>query len=134
MPHSEANNNLERKIDCKILSLVADEDTKIILSDLPVFGANLTFREDITTLENSIVYPNQVIGWIDCSSLTKLACLNQQQYFDAQHFIRVEQHQLFFSKKVKVHTVNNDLKLSKTILTFSIVPESHNPVVVNIRK
>jgi hypothetical protein len=134
MPHSEANNNLEQTIACKILSLVADEEAKIILSDLPVFGANLTFREDIAKLEDSIVYPCQPIGWIDYSSLTKLACLNQQRYFDAQHFLKVEQHQLFFSKTVKVHTVNNDLKLSKTILTFSIVPELQNPVVVNIRK
>lgn len=134
MPHSDANNNLEQMIDSKILSLVADEETIIILSDLPVFGANLTFREDIASLENSVVYPYQAIGWIDDSSLTKLACLNQQQYFDAQHFIKVEQHQIFFLKTVKVHTVNSDLKLSKTILTFSIMPESRNPIVVNIRK
>ena len=134
MPHSEANNNLEQTIACKVLSLVADEEAKIILSDLPVFGANLTFREDITTLENSIVYPYRSIGWIDYSSLTKLACLNQHRYFAAQHFLKVEQQQLFFSKTVKVHTVNNDLKLSKTILTFSIIPELLNPVVVNIRK
>lgn len=133
MPHSEANNNLEQTIDCKILSLVADEATRIILSDLPVFGANLTFREDIATLENSIVYPTQYIGWIDCSSLNKLACLNQQQYYDAQHFIRVYENQIFFLKTVKVHTVNRDLKRSKTILTFSTLPKSLKSVVVKIR-
>jgi hypothetical protein len=133
MPHSEANDNLEEKSKCKILSLVADETTEITLSDLPVFGANLTFREDIATLQNSIVDPSQLIGWIDCSSLTKLACLNQQHYFDAQHFMRVKQNQLFFSKTVKVHTVNTDLNSSKKILTFSIVPESKSPVVVKIK-
>jgi hypothetical protein len=65
--------------------------------------------------------------------LTKLACLNQQHYFDAQHFMRVKQNQLFFSKTVKVHTVNTDLNSSKKILTFSIVPESKSPVVVKIK-
>jgi|GEM_PF-2465344 len=133
MHDSEPNNNLEQTIERKILSLVADEETKIILSDLPVFGANLTFREDIASLENSIVYPTQLIGWIDYSSLTKLACLNHQQYFDAQQFIRVDENQMFFSKTVKVHTVNRDLKRSKTILTFSTLPKSLKSVVVKIR-
>jgi hypothetical protein len=133
MPHSEANNNLEQTIDYKILTLVADEETNIILSDLPVFGANLTFREDIASLENSIVYPTQLIGWIDYSSLTKLACLDQQHYFDAQHFIRVVENQMFFSKTVKVHTVNRDLKRTNTILTFSTLPNSLKSVVVKIR-
>jgi len=133
MPHSEANDNLESTSECKILSLVADEKTEIILSDLPVFGASLTFREDIATLQDSIVYPTQLIGWIDPSSLTKLACLNQQHYFDAQHFMRVKQNQLFFSKTVKVHTVNTDLNQSKAILTFSTMPKVIKPVVVKIK-
>ncbi|MFT5543255.1 MAG: hypothetical protein ACI96N_002462, partial [Arenicella sp.] len=81
MPHLEANDNIEEPSNSLIFSLVADEDTKIILSNLPVFGANLTFREDIGEFENRNVYPNEVIGWLDYSQLTKLACLNQQQYF-----------------------------------------------------
>jgi hypothetical protein len=133
MPHSEANDNLEEPSEGNIFSLVADEKTEIILSDLPVFGASLTLREDIATLQNSIVYPYQLIGWIDCSSLTKLACLNQQHYFDAQRFIRVKQNQLFFSKTVKVHTVNTGSTQSKTILTFSLYTEPLRTVVVNIK-
>ncbi len=116
MPHSEANDNLEQPSEGKILSLVADENTEIILSDLPVFGASITFREDIASLQNSNVYPYQ------------------QHYFDAGHFIRVKQNQLFFSKTVKVHTVNTDLNNSKQILTFSIVPDTKSPVVVKIKR
>jgi hypothetical protein len=134
MPHSEANDNLEEPSEDQILSLVADEKTEIILSDLPVFGASLTLREDIATLQNSIVYPYQLIGWIDCISLTKLACLSHQHYFDAQRFIRAKQKQLFFSKTVKVHTVNTDVSKSKTILTFSLYTEPLRTVVVNIKK
>lgn len=133
MPHSKANDNLQRVCDKRILSLVADEESDIILSDRPVFGADLTFREGIVELVNSIVYSNQLIGWLDYSQLTKLACLNQQQYFDAQHFIRVDQNQLFFSQPVKIHTVNQNLNESKTILTFSIISSPHKAVVVNIR-
>jgi hypothetical protein len=132
MHHSKVNNNLERASGHRILTLVADEDSKIILSDRPVFGANLTFREDIVNLVNNVVYPNQIIGWIDYSQLTKLACLNQQQYFDAQHFIHVEQNQLFFSQPVKVHSVNQNLKQSKTILTFSLISNPYKAAVVNI--
>jgi hypothetical protein len=133
MPHSEANDNLQDMSDHRILSLVADEDCKIILSDRPVFGANLTFKEDIGDLIDTIVFPNQLIGWIDYSQLTKLACLNQQQYFDAQQFISVQENQLFFSQIVKVHSVNKNLKESKTILTFSLLPKAQKGVVVSIR-
>jgi hypothetical protein len=132
MPHSEANDNLEHTSSSQVLSLVADESSKIVLSDRPVFGANLTFREDIGNLVNSIVYPSQIIGWIDYSQLTKLACLNHQQYFAAQHFIRVHQNQLFFSKTVKIHSVNQNLKASKTILTFSICVPRRQASIVNI--
>jgi hypothetical protein len=133
MPHSEANDNLEQPSEGKILSLVADENTEIILSDLPVFGASITLREDIASLQNSIIYSYQLIGWIDSSSLTKLACLNQQHYFDAERFIRVKQNQLFFSKTVKIHTVNVDLNKSKEILTFSLYTAPLRTVVVNIK-
>ncbi len=134
MPHLEANDNIEEPSNSLIFSLVADEDTKIILSNLPVFGANLTFREDIGEFENRNVYPNEVIGWLDYSQLTKLACLNQQQYFkaqyfEAQHFIKVEKNQLFFSQTVHVHSVNKNLEESKTILTFSIVSKPNRKVV-----
>lgn len=134
MPHSEANDNLEEKSKWKILSLVADETTVITLSDLPVFGASVTLREDIAILQNSIVDPSQLIGWIDHSSLTKLACLHQQHYFDAGQFMRVNKNQLFFSQTVKVHTVNTDLNNSKQILTFSIVHDTKRPVVVKIKR
>jgi hypothetical protein len=125
MPHLESNDNNEEPSNRLILSLGADEDANIIFSNLPVFGANLTFREDIADLKNCIVFPNQVIGWIDSSELTKLACLNQHQYFEAQHFIKVERNQLFFSQTVRVHSVNTDLKESKTILTFSVLSIPH---------
>lgn len=134
MPYSEANDNLQDMSDHRILSLVADEDCKIILSDRPVFGANLTFREDIDALANTRVFPSQIIGWIDYSALTKLACLNHHQYFDAQQFIHVEQNQLFFSQTVNVHSVNKNLDKSKTILTFSLAPDVESGVVVNIRR
>jgi hypothetical protein len=129
MPHLEADDNIEEPSDSLILSLVADEDAKIILSNRPVFGANLTFREDIGELENRIIFPNQAIGWIDYSQLTKLACLNQQHYFEAQHFINVEKNQLFFSQTVRIHSVNKNLKESKTILTFSLETDLANKVV-----
>gem|GEM_PF-3683893 len=41
MPHSDANDNLEKKSKCKILSLVADKTTYRTLSDLPVFSVSL---------------------------------------------------------------------------------------------
>ena len=96
MPHSEANDNVEQPSEGKILSLLADQKTEFILSYLPVSGASITLREDIASLHNSIVYPYQLIGWIDFSSLTKLACLNQQHYFDAGRFIRDKQNQILF--------------------------------------
>jgi hypothetical protein len=132
MHHSEAKDNFKRLSNHQVLSLVADESSQIILSDRPVFGANITFREDIANLVNSLVYPSQIIGWIDYSQLTKLACLNHQQYFAAQHFIHVHQNQLFFSQTVRIHTVNKNLKASKTILTFSICAPPQNASIVNI--
>ena len=121
MPLSSVNKRHEQGLSKTVLSLVADETTLITLSDRPVFGVNLTFREDIVSLENMIVYPGQVIGWIDCSDLSKLACLHRQQYFDAQQFIQVESNQLSFAQTVKIHKVNPDLRKSKAILAFSIM-------------
>jgi hypothetical protein len=121
MPLSSVNKRHETSLSRTVLSLVADETTLITLSDRPVFGVNLTFREDIVSLENMIVYPGQVIGWIDCSDLSKLACLHRQQYFDAQQFIQVESNQLSFAQTVKIHKVNPDLRKSKAILAFSIM-------------
>jgi hypothetical protein len=121
MPLSSVNKRHETSLSRTVLSLVADETTLITLSDRPVFGVNLTFREDIVSLENMIVYPGQVIGWIDYSDLSKLACLHRQQYFDAQQFIQVESNQLSFAQTVKIHKVNPDLRKSKAILAFSIM-------------
>lgn len=121
MPSSSVNERQQNGSTKTILSLVADETTQVTLSDRPVFGANLTFREDIGSLENMIVYPGQVIGWIDYSDLSKLACLHRQQYFDAQQFIQVDSNQLSFAQTVKIHKVNSDLRKSKTILAFSIM-------------
>jgi hypothetical protein len=133
MPHSEANDNVEQPSEGKILSLLAVQKTEIILSDLPVSRASITLREDIASLHNSIVYPYQLIGWIDFSSLTKLACLNQQHYFDAGRFIRAKQNQIFFFKPVKIHTVNADLNKSKAILTFSLYSAPLRTIVLNIK-
>ena len=115
-----------------VLSLVADEDTKITLSDRPVFGVALTFREDISSLAGLMVYPGQVIGWIDYSATSKLACLHQHQYFDAQHFIKVDRNEISFQQAVRIHEVNSDLNHSNKILTFSIVNSPHNNNVTSI--
>ncbi|MBF7073031.1 hypothetical protein ISG33_06425 [Glaciecola sp. MH2013] len=117
-----------------VLSLVADADTKITLSDRPVFGVCLTFREDICALEGSIVYPKQVIGWIDYSASSKLACLHQHQYFDAQQFINIDSNEISFLQAVRIHEVNRNLNNSNQILTFSIVRSAFNNTLTQLNR
>ncbi|GBL03226.1 hypothetical protein [Glaciecola sp. KUL10] len=101
-----------------VLCLKLDANTDVVLGDRPVFGAAVTIKDDLSSLVNTIISPDVVIGWVNYAQLSKLGCTSKAQYFDAQDYVVNNENQLSFKQPVKIISVKSKLDDSKEILEF----------------
>ncbi len=112
----------------KLLKLVLDENTDIALGDKPIFGAEVTICEDISSMVGRTVFPGTVLGWVDYVAINKFGCINSHNhYIDASEFLHTHQNQVVISKAIKVINFDNNLKRTHHILTFT--PAEYYPKV-----
>lgn len=101
------------------IRLIIDKETGVQVGDRPVFGSQITIKENLSDMVGQILNPGLVIGWVDYVETKKFGCLtNQNEYIDASNYLCVDKNQIVVSQPIKLLEVHKDIKSSKQIFSF----------------
>lgn len=108
--------------DKPIIDLLLDSNTLVGTGDRPIFGVSVTIAEHLKTLIGRVLMPGVVIGWVNYVDVSKFACLTSDKfYLEAADYIYTKHNQIVLARALKIHSVQDDVKDSKHILSFSEV-------------
>lgn len=119
-----ASDVFEPKQDLQILQhpkrLELHSNVGIAYADRPVFGANVTMRQDIEQCNFGITQPGDILGWVDHDQLEHFRLAGQQRNESLDHYFTANNNVLTVRRPLKFFMVTTrpDIATNDCLLYF----------------